>query len=549
MSTNPLRVLSRGCKYKTPSQRLDGTARAPVEKNGSHCESIFDLDVLPTSEVKLPAELDFFNDKGGADAKDSAVANTTISAHKVSQPVQESNEEPSNPLDENLSCLVRDARLQRALTRMHISSATPVQRRVIPAFMEGRDVVAVAPTGSGKTLAYALPLLSLLFSGDLTFIPGKPSAIIMAPTRELADQISRVFGRLSTEGRFKLRFVVLTSRAALSSLASIPTTLHLVIATPQSAASAVNGGKLDLSRIRHVILDEADELLQEKFSAQVDVVLAAAKAHEQDGAHTHLFSATLPPAVDDLARTILHDVRKIVVDSGNYGGSAAINDVSKHISQRFLFVGGRGEQGKVFAVRSLLKEGLKAPVLVFVQNKERASELFRELIFDGVQVDAIHGDRTAAARENAVERFRAGRIWVLIATDLLSRGLDFLSVNTVINYDMPASTTAYVHRIGRTGRNGRKGSAITLFTEEDRQLVGAVVKVARASGADVADWLVDVGDKVRSDELKRLERRPPKRKHVGGPNRASLRGGAKKRRTRGSNKKDNRSSQDVDKDE
>lgn len=181
------------------------------------------------------------------------------------------------------------------------------------------------------------------------------------------------------------------------------------------------------------------------------------------------------------------------------------------------------------AVRALLREGLKPPVLVFVQSKDRASQLFRELIFDGVQVDAIHSDRTAAARAKAVDRFRTGQIWVLIATDLLSRGLDFLSVNTVINYDMPSSATAYVHRIGRTGRNGRKGCAITLFTEEDRSLVGAVAKVAHASGAEVPAWLLNVGSNVRKDELKRLESRPPKRKQVGGPNRASLKGGRRKK--------------------
>lgn len=527
MSARPLRTLLRGCT-KT-SAHLPKRRPSNGSNHGSDSfRTVTDITAFPSSGQELPTELDFFNDDTAASEKKSVKSKHLPIVQKL---VSEAKEvEDSNHLDANLSNLVREPRLRTALARMKISSATPVQRRVIPPLLEGRDVVAIAPTGSGKTLAYALPLLMHLYSPELTFTPGKPMALILAPTTELANQISRVFNRLSTEGGLKLRFILLTSRSALASLASKPARLYLIIATPQSAVSAVTSGKLDLSRVRHIVLDEADELLQEKFLPQVDTVLAAANAHESDGPRTHLFSATLPSSIDELARSMLRDVRKIVVDGGDYGGSAAVNRVSDSISQRFVFVGGRGEQGKVIAVRSLLKEGLKLPILIFVQSKERAAELFRELIFDGIKVDAIHGDRTAAARESAVERFRAGHVWVLIATDLLARGLDFLSINTVINYDMPSSPTAYVHRIGRTGRNGRTGSAITLFTEEDKKLVGSVVKVARASGADVPDWLINLGEKVRNDELKRLEKRPPKRKQVGGPNRASLKPRKKKRR-------------------
>lgn len=527
MSAHPLRTLLRGCTITGAPLRKRRLSNGLNHGSGDS-SAITDIAALPSSDQELPTELDFFNDDAAA-SKEKSVKSKHVPI--IRRLVSEAKKvEDLNHLDANLSNLVREPRLQTALARMKISSATPVQRRAIPPFLEGRDVVAIAPTGSGKTLAYALPLLMHLYSPKLTFPPGKPMALILSPTTELADQISRVFSRLSTEGGLKLRFILLTSRSALASLASKPARLHLIIATPQSAVSAVTSGKLDLSRVRHIILDEADELLQEKFLPQVDTVLAAAKAHESDGPRTHLFSATLPSSIDELARSMLRDVRKIVVDGGDYGGSAAVNRVSESISQRFVFVGGRGEQGKVMAVRSLLKEGLKLPILIFVQSKERAAELFRELIFDGIKVDAIHGDRTAAARASAVERFRAGNVWVLIATDLLARGLDFLSINTVINYDMPSSPTAYVHRIGRTGRNGRTGSAITLFTEEDKKLVGSVVKVARASGADVPDWLISLGEKVRNDELKRLIKIPPKREKVGGPNRALLKPRKKKRR-------------------
>lgn len=217
------------------------------------------------------------------------------------------------------------------------------------------------------------------------------------------------------------------------------------------------------------------------------------------------------------------------MDAAAFGGAAAVSGLQENIDQKFVFVGGRGEQGKVMAVRSLLKEGILPPVLLFVQTKERAAELFRELVYGGMRVDAIHADRSDAARRSAVARFRTGKIWMLIATDVLARGLDFLAVNTVINYDMPSSGTAYVHRIGRTGRNGRRGKAITFFTEEDQRVVAGVVKVAKASGAELPDWLVALAARVRKDEERRLESRPPVRNRIGGPNRASLRRGRKRK--------------------
>lgn len=336
----------------------------------------------------------------------------------------------------------------------------------------------------------------------------------------------------------------------------------------EDAVEKVNGGERDdkkdrsvlkrglvLSKVRHIVLDEADELLRDQFVAQVDAALSACGVRsmsfaDQDGKDTkkdddddengqetseadksvtgpkvHMFSATLPPAMQELVVSVARSARRVVVGGGGYGGSAAVGGVSETIDQRFHFVGGASEQGKVLALRNLLRAGeLKPPILVFVQCRQRAAALLRELSCDGIRVDAVHADRTAAARGTAVARFRSGSVWMLIATDLLARGLDFKHVNTVVNYDLPQSPPAYLHRIGRTGRNGRPGTAFTFFTDQpsERALVGHIAKIARAAGADVPDWLVALAGRVQADQLRAFVKHPPKRPAIGGPNRASL---------------------------
>lgn len=538
---NPLHLLLRGCTRTTK-------ATPPVPANTR--DNGIDNPVSETTadSSQLCSELDFFASRAGSGEKAPTKIQTSPSpnpAATIEQPVSTSNGSngTNNTFpkpDPNLLNLIQHPKLRTALASIGVTSATPIQRRAIPAFNAGHDVVGIAPTGSGKTLAYALPLLAHILSSDAPRA-GAPATVVVAPTRELAHQICQVFTRLNTEGALRLRITEVTTRAALAALGGSQAVHHVIVATPMRLAAAAKSGALSLGSLKHIVLDEADELLSEKFLAQVDALLNAAgissnrgqDGGERSGPRVHLFSATLPSTADDVARALLGDMKKVVVDAGDYGGAAAVNRISEAIEQRFVFVGGRGEQGKVMAVRGLLKEGLKPPVLIFVQSKERAAELFRELIYDGVNVDAIHGDRTVAARTSAIERFRAGKLWLLIATDILARGLDFLCVNTIINYDMPASATAYVHRIGRTGRNGRSGCAITLFTEEDKKVVGPVVRIAKASGAELPEWLVKLGSKVRADEARRFEKRPPKRRRVGGPNRTNLKGGKKKKRKRG----------------
>eukprot|EP00178_Gracilaria_changii_P016071 TRINITY_DN4537_c0_g1_i1.p2 TRINITY_DN4537_c0_g1~~TRINITY_DN4537_c0_g1_i1.p2 ORF type:complete len:521 (+),score=108.41 TRINITY_DN4537_c0_g1_i1:466-2028(+) len=483
MQRDPLRALLRGCSF--PSKAL-AQSKPP----------------LPASTQKS-VDLDFFNNKHTQNAS----ASPTLSA--------------------SFNELVANDKLRTALANMHITSPTPVQQRVIP-FFHTNDVLAVAPTGSGKTLCYLLPLVEALLQNQPL---AQPHALILAPTRELAEQISRVLTRVLQLCHIKAHVRTLTTRASVAAWKAAPKAVHFIIATPRRLLVAAQN--IRFSAPAYLVLDEADELFDEKFLPQLDEVLHVCGARAAEKPRLHLFSATIPPVVAELAASLMQDVKRVTVGASGFGGSFAVDEAVSHIHQRFVFVGGQGEQGKVMAVRNLIRDGIKPPVLVFVQTKERAADLFRELVFDGVHVDAIHADRTAAARASAVARFRTGKIWVLIATDVLARGLDFLAVQTVINYDMPSSSAAYVHRIGRTGRNGKSGNAVTLFTEEDKKLVAGVVRVARASGADLPEWLVKLGARVRRDEVRRLEKRPPKRKQVGGPNRASVKGApatSKKRR-------------------
>jgi ATP-dependent RNA helicase DDX52/ROK1 len=219
--------------------------------------------------------------------------------------------------------------------------------------------------------------------------------------------------------------------------------------------------------VEWLVLDEADQLFENGFDQQVDEIISASTKRNRRIA---LFSATMPQRVEELARSVLQDPIRVRVGEHN---AAAVD-----VDQKLMFVS--NEHGKMVAMRQLIQEGLKPPVLIFVQSKGRAKELFSELIYDGINVDVIHAERTKKQRDDVVKQFRAGTIWVLIATDLMARGVDFKGVNMVINYDFPANAVDYIHRIGRTGRAGRSGAAITFFTEKDGGSLRSIANVRSA---------------------------------------------------------------------
>jgi ATP-dependent RNA helicase DDX52/ROK1 len=211
---------------------------------------------------------------------------------------------------------------------------------------------------------------------------------------------------------------------------------------------------IKLDKVQQIVLDEADRLLDLGFLDQVDDIFAACT---HSSIQKSLFSATISSGVEELAKSFMMDPLRIVI--------GAKNAATDTIDQKLLYVG--QEEGKLIAIRQLIQEGVRPPVLIFVQSIDRAKELFHELVYDGINVDVIHSERTQLQRDAIIENFRLGKIWVLIATELMARGIDFKGVNMVINYDFPQSVASYIHRIGRTGRAGRRGEAITYFTKED----------------------------------------------------------------------------------
>lgn len=379
---------------------------------------------------------------------------------------------------------------------------TAVQKQGTPVLLKKRDAFVIAPTGSGKTLVYILSLLTQLMR-ETVDVPdvGRIQAVIVSPTRELASQIKDEFRKYTPispkEGRDKpIVGSVLLNKAVVNSWESkAPVSFPaILITTPKRLVQAIEKKVLDLSRVKHIILDEADKLLDLGLMEQMDDILAAC-TYADGPIQKALVSATIPTGVEELAKSFMNeDPIRVVVGAPN--GSV------RSINQQLIYVG--QEEGKLMAIRQMLIQGLEPPVIIFAETIDRAQELFQELVTHGINVDIIHSERTQAERERIIAQFRAGRIWFLITTELLARGLDFPEVACVINYDFPKSTASYIHRIGRTGRAGKKGKAITLYTREDVTSLKIVANVMKQSGCKVPDWMSNVASLPKS-KLKKIQ--------------------------------------------
>ncbi|KMS95090.1 hypothetical protein BVRB_012630 [Beta vulgaris subsp. vulgaris] len=362
--------------------------------------------------------------------------------------------------------------LLRNFAELGYKEPTPIQRQAIPVLLSGRECFACAPTGSGKTLAFICPILMKLKHGSKDGV----RAVVLCPTRELAAQTTRECKKLARGKKFHIKLMTkeLSKSADFSKLPC-----DVLITTPLRLQFAISKRKLDLSRVEFLVLDESDKLFELGFMKQIDF---AVKSCSNPSVIRMLFSATLPDTVEDLARTLMHDAVRIIVGRKNTASSS--------VKQKLVYAG--SEEGKFLALRQIFAESLDPPVLIFVQSKERATELYRELAFTDIKVDVIHNDLPQAQREDAVDNFRAGKTWVLIATDLFARGMDFKGLNCVINYDFPESASAYIHRIGRVGRAGRAGEAITFYTEADVPFLRNIANVMSESGCDIPSWIMSM---------------------------------------------------------
>lgn len=374
-----------------------------------------------------------------------------------------------------------DKRLLNNLVQNHFTEPTPIQCEGIPLALHGRDLIACAPTGSGKTLAFLIPLLQDVITN------GKDShglqGLIISPTKELANQIYLELVKLShcvfLEKKRPLQVALLSKSfsAKLRNKAVSDTKYDILVSTPLRLIDLVKNEGLDLSHVKHIVFDEADKLFDKTFIEQTDDILSSftgAKIRKS------MFSATIPSNVEEIAHSIMMDPVRVII-----GHKEAANT---DIEQSLVFCG--NEEGKLIAIRQLVQEGeFRPPVIIFLESITRSKALYHELMYDGLNVDVIHAERTQIQREKIIERFKSGDLWCLICTDVLARGVDFKGVNLVINYDVPRTAQAYVHRIGRTGRGGRSGKAITLYTNHDSLTIKPIVNVMKQSGCQVAPWM------------------------------------------------------------
>ncbi|XP_059207702.1 probable ATP-dependent RNA helicase DDX52 [Centropristis striata] len=382
-----------------------------------------------------------------------------------------------------------------------LNSPTPVQMQAIPLMMHGRELLACAPTGSGKTLAFCLPLLAHLQQ------PANRGfrAVVISPTRELASQTYRELLRLSEGVGFRVHIIDKASLAAKKYGPQSNKKYDILVSTPNRLVFLLKQDPpaLDLSSVEWLVVDESDKLFEggkTGFREQLAAVFLACSGSKVRRA---FFSATCTPDVEQWCRLNLDNL--VSVNIGHR------NTAVETVEQELLFVG--TEDGKLVAMRDIIKKGFLPPMLVFVQSIDRARELFHELVYEGINVDVIHADRTQQQRDNVVNSFRSGKIWVLICTALLARGIDFKGVNLVLNYDFPTSSVEYIHRIGRTGRAGHLGKAITFFTENDKPLLRSIANVIKQAGCPVPDYMIGF-KKIHSKVKRRLEKKPPKRSTI-----------------------------------
>ncbi|XP_055684641.1 DEAD box protein 52 homolog [Lutzomyia longipalpis] len=387
------------------------------------------------------------------------------------------------------------------LTICGYTDPTPIQMQAMPVMLgKKHSLLACAPTGSGKTAAFLVPIIRDLEG------PKKEGfrALILCPTRELARQILRECSRLSEGINFKLHLITKTTQKVAEMYSPEKTKrFDILISTPNRVCFLLRENLLDLSKVQWLVIDEADKLFEEgknSFREQLDAIVAACSNPQRRVA---LFSATHTPTVGKWTKSNLKDLIKVSV--------GVRNSATDSVEQKLLFVG--SEAGKLLAVRDIIKEGLQPPVLIFVQSKDRAQQLHGELLYDGINVEAIHADRTQNERDSIVRGFREGKIWVLICTELMSRGIDFKGINLIINYDFPPSSISYVHRIGRAGRAGRRGQAVTFFTSDDVVNLRSIAQIIRNSGGTVPEYMLAL--KRRSKQVRRkLMKTAPKREDI-----------------------------------
>jgi ATP-dependent RNA helicase DeaD len=347
-----------------------------------------------------------------------------------------------------------------AIAAVGYEAPSPIQAATIPVLLAGRDMLGQAQTGTGKTAAFALPMLS-----RIEVRRGPPQGIVLVPTRELAIQVAEAFQRYASKIKGFHVLPIYGGQSYEPQLASLKRGAQVVVGTPGRVMDHLRRGTLDLGGVTCLVLDEADEMLQMGFVADIEWILE----QTPPGRQVALFSATLPGPIRRIAQQHLHDPVEVSIKSKT---STATN-----IRQRYWVVSGLH---KLDALTRILEVEPFDGMLIFARTKVATVELAERLEARGFAAAALNGDMQQKERERTVARFKSGKLDILVATDVAARGLDVERISHVVNYDVPYDTESYVHRIGRTGRAGRSGEAILFVTPRERNLLRAIERATRS---------------------------------------------------------------------
>ncbi|RMI35082.1 DEAD/DEAH box helicase [Nocardia stercoris] len=353
-----------------------------------------------------------------------------------------------------------DDRILTAIKDVGYESPSPIQAATIPPLLDGHDVVGLAQTGTGKTAAFAIPVL-------MGIEPGRskaPQALVLAPTRELAIQVAEAFGRYSQHLPGVHVLPIYGGQNYAVQLSGLRRGAQVVVGTPGRVIDHLERGTLDLTQLRYLVLDEADEMLKMGFQEDVERILRDTPADKQ----VALFSATMPTTIRRISKQYLKDPVEITVKTKT--------TTNTNIDQRWVLV---SHQRKLDALTRILEVEPFEAIIMFVRTKQATEELAEKLRARGYSAAAINGDIAQNQRERTIGQLKAGTLDILVATDVAARGLDVDRISHVVNYDIPHDTESYVHRIGRTGRAGRTGTALLFVAPRERRLLDAIERATK----------------------------------------------------------------------
>jgi ATP-dependent RNA helicase RhlE len=386
-----------------------------------------------------------------------------------------------------------DSRLMQGIKSAGYNTATPIQEAAIPAAVRGRDIIGTAQTGTGKTAAFVLPILNKLLDGPR----GMPRALIVTPTRELAEQIYQVVRALSVGTKLRSA-AVYGGVGASRQIKALKDGVEILVATPGRLLDLMQQRHARMNRIEVLVLDEGDRMFDMGFLPDVRRILKAVPVERQ----TMLFSATFPAEVEQLAAQSLTNPQRITMGLSRpvHTVTHALYPVLAHLKSALLL--------------KLLKQTATESVLVFTRTKHRAEKVARQIAHAGFRVTSLHSNRTQGQREQALSGFKSGHFPIMVATDIAARGLDVENISHVINYDMPDTADAYIHRIGRTGRAQRTGDAFTLVTPEDNDMIRTLERIMggpiKREILDDFDYSLPAPPRHHAMQDARESRRPPR---------------------------------------